>query len=137
MGAARLEAAFYAHSGKTRYRLRPSRASLLLQPPTELPVTSLTAREVYQSLRDAALGIRPLQRLDEQPGAGLMQVDIEGWRLTLDVDGNHLRHCQRCQSPDGREGVFDSWQRTDPVSLLSTWELTQVERLLAELKTAV
>ena len=106
-------------------------------PPTELPVTALTAREVYQSLRDAALGIRPLQRLGEQSGPGLMQVDIEGWRLTLDVDGNHLRHCQRCQSPDGREGVFDSWQRTDPVSLLSTWELAQIERLLAELKTAV
>ena len=79
----------------------------------------------------------PLQRLDEQSGPGLVQVDIEGWRLTLDVDGNHLRHCQRCQSPDGREGVFDSWQRTDPVSLLSTWELAQIERLLAELKTAV
>ncbi|WP_338919375.1 hypothetical protein V0M98_18505 [Pseudomonas silesiensis] len=100
-------------------------------------MTPLTARDVYQSLRDAALGIRPLQRLGEQSGAGLVQVDIEGWRLTLDVDGNHLRHCQRCQSPDGREGVFDSWQRTDPVSLLSTWELTQIERLLAELKTAV
>ncbi|MGH8329295.1 MAG: DUF7693 family protein, partial [Pseudomonas fluorescens] len=36
-------------------------------------------------------------------------------------------------------GVFDSWQRygTDPVSLLSTWELAQIERLLTELKNAV
>lgn len=98
---------------------------------------ALTAREVYQSLRDAALGIRPLQRFGEQSGTGLVQVDIEGWRLTLDVDGKYLRHCQHCQSPDGREGVFDSWQRTDPVTLLSTWELAQIERLLTELKTAV
>jgi hypothetical protein len=36
-------------------------------------------------------------------------------------------------------GVLDSWQRygTDPVSLLSTWELAQIERLLTELKNAV
>lgn len=102
-------------------------------------MTSLTAREVCQTLRDAALGIRPMQRLAEQPGPGLVQVDIEGWRLTLDFDGNHLRHCQRCQAPDGRKGVFDGWQRygTDPVSLLSTWELAQIEHLLAEFKTAV
>ena len=102
-------------------------------------MTSLTAREVYQVLRDVALGIRPMQRLGEQTDPGLVQVDIEGWCLTLDVDGNHLRHCQRCQGPDGREGVFDGWQRygTDPVSLLSTWELAQIERLLAEFKTAV
>jgi hypothetical protein len=94
-------------------------------------VLPLTAREVYQTLRDAALGIHPLRRLDEHAGPGQVQVDIEGWRLTLDFDGTRLRHCQRCQSPDGREGVLDSWQRygTDPVSLLSTWELAQIERL--------
>nr|WP_207201323.1 hypothetical protein [Pseudomonas sp. TH41] len=102
--------------------------------PPEISVQPLTAREVYQQLRDAALGIRPLQRLEEYAEPGQVQVDVEGWRLTLDIDGNHLRHCQRCQSPDGREGEFDSWQRfgTDPVSLLSTWELAQVERLLIE-----
>ena len=40
---------------------------------------------------------------------------------------------------DGREGALDSWQRygTDPVSLLSTWELAQIERLLTKLKNAV
>ena len=40
---------------------------------------------------------------------------------------------------DGREGALDHWQRygTAPVSLLSTWELAQIERLLTELKTAV
>lgn len=88
----------------------------------------LTAREVYQQMRDAALGLRPLKRLNGQPP---VQVDIEGWRLSLDVDGTHLRHCLGCQSPDGR--AFDGGQRygTDPVNLLSTWELAQVERLLA------
>ncbi|MGY2340170.1 DUF7693 family protein [Pseudomonas sp. SDO5532_S415] len=91
----------------------------------------LTAREVYQPLRDAALDLHPLKRVAEQPETGLVRVDIEGWRLTLDVDGGHLRHCLHCQSPDGR--VFEGGQRygTDPVSLLSTWELAQVERLLA------
>ncbi|MFK9083450.1 hypothetical protein [Pseudomonas neuropathica] len=89
----------------------------------------LIAREVYQQLRDAALGLRPLKRLDEQPGP--IQVDIEGWRLSLDVDDTHLHHCLYCQSADGR--AFDGVPRfgTDPVSLLSTWELAQIERLLA------
>ena len=105
----------------------------------ETPVPPLTAREVYQQLRDAALEVRFLKRLDEQPEPGQVQVDIEGWRLTLDFDGVRLRHCQRCQSPDGRTGELDSWQRygTDPVSLLSTWELAQIEHLLTELRTAV
>jgi hypothetical protein len=95
---------------------------------------ALTAREVCQLLRDAALGIRPLQCLDKSCACGHVKIDIEGWRLTLDLDGNHLRHCQSCQSPDGREGVLDTWQRygTDPVSLLSTWEMAQIERLMAE-----
>jgi hypothetical protein len=97
----------------------------------ETPVLPLTAREVYQQLRDAALEVRLLKRVDEQTEPGQVQVDIEGWRLTLDFDGTRLRHCQRCRSPDGREGALDSWQRygTDPVSLLSTWELAQIERL--------
>ncbi|MFJ7284593.1 hypothetical protein [Pseudomonas sp. NPDC099000] len=92
----------------------------------------LTAREVYQQLRDAALDVRPLIRLDEQPEPGHVHVDIEGWRLSLVFDGNRLLHCQRCQAPDGRAGELDCWQRygTDPVSLLSTWELAQIERLL-------
>lgn len=93
---------------------------------------ALTAREVCQLLRDAALGVRPLRRLDPPGASEHVKIDIESWHLTLDLDGQHLRHCQSCQSPDGREGVFDSWQRygTDPVSLLSTWELAQIERLL-------
>ncbi|MGH8333314.1 MAG: DUF7693 family protein, partial [Pseudomonas sp.] len=34
----------------------------------------LTAREVYQQLRDAALEVRLLKRLDEQPEPGQVQV---------------------------------------------------------------
>jgi hypothetical protein len=119
------------------YPVHPVSTPAMNSPETHVP--PLTAREVYQTLRDAALDIRPLKRLDEQSEPGQVQVDIEGWRLTLDFDGIRLVHCQRCQSPDGREGVFDSWQRygTDPVSLLSTWELAQIERLLTELKNAV
>lgn len=99
----------------------------------ETPVPALTAREVYQPLRDAAQGIRTFQRIDEYCTSNLVQVDIDGWRLLLDVDTGHLRHCLHGQCPDGREYAFDSGQRfgTDPVSLLSTWELAQIERLLA------
>jgi hypothetical protein len=97
-------------------------------------VPALTAREVYQQLRDVAQGIRSFKRLNDQAEPGQVQVDIEGWRLTLDVDANHLRHCLHGRSPDGREYAFDNGQRfgTDPVSLLSTWELAQIERLLAD-----
>jgi hypothetical protein len=98
----------------------------------ETPVPTLTAREVYQQLRDAAQGIRTFKRVDDASESGHVQVDIDGWRLTLDVDAGHLRHCLHGQCPDGREYAFDSGQRfgTDPVSLLSTWELAQIERLL-------
>lgn len=93
---------------------------------------ALTAREVCQILRDAALEVRPLRRLDEPCETAQVRVDIEGWQLTLDFDGRHLHHCQHCRSPGGREGSLDAWRfGTDPVSLLSTWELAQIERLLS------
>lgn len=94
---------------------------------------SLGTREIYQLLRDAALEVRPMRRVGEPGESALVTVDIEGWHLTFEVDGTHLRHCQHCRSPDGREAGHDHWQRygTDPVSLLSTWELAQIERLLA------
>ncbi|MNI59835.1 hypothetical protein D3C73_1150160 [compost metagenome] len=80
-----------------------------------------------------------MRLIDELGESGLVHVDIEGWRLTLEVDGTHLGHCQHCRSPDGREQGHDGWQRygTDPVSLLSTWELAQIERLLGEFRSAV
>ena len=98
---------------------------------------ALGTREIYQLLRDAALEVRPMCRVSAPDESGLVTVDIEGWHLTLEVDGTHLRHCQHCRSPDGREAGHDLWLRTDPVSLLSTWELAQVERLLGGLRSAV
>lgn len=95
------------------------------------PMPALTAREVCQILRDAALEVRPLRRSLENSEPGQVQVEIEGWRLILDFDGKRLYHCQYCLSPDGREGTLEAWRfGTDPVSLLSTWELAQIERLL-------
>jgi hypothetical protein len=93
-------------------------------------VPALTARDVYQQLRDVAQGIRSFEMLDTAPGPGQVVVDIEGWQLSLDVDAGHLRHCQHGQSPDGRQYRFDNRSGTDPVSLLSTWELAQIERQL-------
>lgn len=95
---------------------------------------ALSPREVYQQLRDAALGIRPMKRLETALTSSQVRVDIEDWQLVLDFEGNRLHHCEHCQHPDGRHGSLDTWQRygTDPVSLLSTWEMAQIERLLGQ-----
>jgi len=90
----------------------------------------LTAREVCQRLREAALGVLMFNRLEMPIDAGLVAVDIEGWRLLLDVEGERLHHCERCRCLDGREWHFNTRYGTDPVSLLSTWELAQIENLL-------
>lgn len=94
----------------------------------------LLPREVYQQLRDAAMGVRALRRLDQHQANEQVWVDIEGWQLLLDFEGNRLHHCEHCKHPDGRQGSLDTWQRygTDPVSLLSTWEMAQIERLLVQ-----
>ncbi|MCE7761202.1 hypothetical protein GQL56_00985 [Pseudomonas putida] len=64
---------------------------------------------------------------------GLVDVDIQGWKLTLALDADGLAHCIRCQSPDGQQAGTKDWQRygTNPVDLLSLWERTQLEKLLA------
>ncbi|MFJ5258394.1 DUF7693 family protein [Pseudomonas koreensis] len=92
----------------------------------------LTARDVCQRLREAALGVLSLRTAEKPGDAGLVAVDIEGWQLLLDFEGGRLHHCEHCRCPDGREGTLATWQRygTNPVNLLSTWELAQVERLL-------
>ena len=94
----------------------------------------LSAREVCQRLRDAALGVLALKVSEAPAEAGLVAIDIEGWYLLLDFEGQRLHHCEFARNGDGQEGALDSWQRygTDPVSLLSTWELAQIENLLAE-----
>ncbi|SNY24276.1 MULTISPECIES: DUF7693 family protein [unclassified Pseudomonas] len=90
----------------------------------------LTARDVCQRLREAALGVLMFNRSKTPSDAGLIAVDIEGWRLLLDFEGGHLHHCEQCRCPDGREWHFNSRYGTDPVNLLSTWELAQIENLL-------
>ncbi|KTB62424.1 hypothetical protein AO067_18035 [Pseudomonas viridiflava ICMP 13104] len=93
---------------------------------------TLTTREVYQQLRDAAMGTRPLQRVGQPSQDGLQNVDIDGWLLTLEVTENSPNRCLYCLCPDGRKGSLESWLRTDPVSLLSGWEAAQIQRLLRE-----
>lgn len=99
----------------------------------------LSAREVCQRLRDAALGVLPFKVCEPPAASGLVAVEIEGWRLLLDFEGGRLHHCEQARSGDGQEGALDNWQRygTDPVSLLSTWELAQIERLLADCLSAL
>lgn len=97
----------------------------------ETNTTDLTAREVYQVLKNAALGVQALHVLrDSRPGE--MKIDVEGWTLTLISEDNKLSHCQACESQDGRSASVDSWQRygTDPIKLLSIWEHEQLQRLL-------
>jgi hypothetical protein len=104
---------------------------------TTLNTTSpLTARDVYQVLKDVALGTRTMTRTSSQSWNeiyhGLMPVEIDGWQLTLFNDCDTLDYCEYCRSPDGRIGALETWQRygTDPVELLSGWEREQLERLL-------
>ncbi|AUZ59612.1 hypothetical protein PRJ_3009 [Pseudomonas sp. XWY-1] len=51
--------------------------------------------------------------------------------MALDTEG--LAHCVHCQAPDGEQAGLEHWQRygTNPTDLLSLWERTQLERLLA------
>ena len=96
----------------------------------------LTSRDVYQVLKDVALGTRIMHRASLQTWNevynGLMTVEIDGWLLTLFNDGGTLDYCKDCRAPDGRVGSLETWQRygTDPVELLSAWEREQLERLL-------
>ena len=96
-------------------------------------MSPLSTREVCQRLRDAALEVCPLRLIADASGSDQVSVDIDGWHLSLDFDGQRLHHCLQCQCPAGRVWTLDTTQRfgTDPVSLLSTWELAQIERLLA------
>lgn len=99
----------------------------------------LTARDTSQVLKDIALGVRPMRRLGDQARAdsycGPMAVESDGWMITFYIQGNTLDYCHSCVSPNGQAYRFDSLQRygTHPVELLSTWERSQLERLLSSL----
>jgi hypothetical protein len=109
-------------------------AGALEQPLSANMSSFLTARQVSQRLRDAALGVLQFKVCQAPAETAMVTVDIEGWRLLLDFAGGRLHHCEFAHSCAGQQGTLDTWQRygTDPVSLLSTWELAQIERLLTE-----
>ncbi|WP_244970285.1 DUF7693 family protein [Pseudomonas lactis] len=100
---------------------------------------ALSAREVSQVLREAIFGRSVMSKVGQQSWAhiysGHFQVDIDGWRMSIYNDCDHLDYCEQCVSPDGRRWSFDSGDRfgTDPVALLSTWEHQTLEQLLKTL----
>jgi len=99
-----------------------------------MTATVLTTREVCQLLRDIALGTRVIS-LANTASSGMVNIAVDGWTLGLCTSNGALRHCEFCHSPDGRSVSMAAWQRygTDPVELLSTWELAQVSGLLMAL----
>ncbi|XOV43334.1 hypothetical protein RAM80_00840 [Pseudomonas sp. App30] len=92
-----------------------------------MPTTPLAAREVYQVLRDVAMGERRLQRLDA------VTFDVDDWVITLHCDGAVPEYCESCHGPDARAYRFDASKPygSNPVELLSGWERAQLERLLS------
>ncbi|MDE1165194.1 MAG: hypothetical protein PW845_07320 [Pseudomonas sp.] len=99
---------------------------------------ALTAREVCQVLREAIFGRRTLtnacHRSRDETDAGVCIVEIDGWRLSIDNEGDALGHCEQCTAADGRTWAFNSGDRygTDPIAMLSQWEHTTLERLLKQ-----
>ncbi len=97
---------------------------------------TLNVREVYQVLKDVALGTRIMRRVGSQAkdedDASCLEIDVDDWRLSIYYDCDTFDYCQCCVTPEGRRWDFDSSQRfgTDPMELLSTWELATFERLL-------
>ena len=101
----------------------------------------LTAREVYQVLKDLALGVRTV-RLTGVPDSTdaetwLIDVAIDDWQLRLVCVDTQLQRCERCRSPDARYAGLADWQRfgTDPVDFLSQWEQQQLTGLLTALRS--
>lgn len=99
----------------------------------------VNTREIYQVLKDIALGTVIMRIACSQPQAksatGPQHIEADGWLLTLHTEGDHLAYCEQCTSPDGRVATLESWQRygTNPTELLSGWEREQLERLLKAL----
>ena len=85
----------------------------------------LTAREVYQVLKDVSIGTRTIRRACRQSWSeiyhGLMPGEIDGWRLTLFNDCDSLEYCEDCKAPECRVGTLEIWQHydADPVEIFS------------------
>jgi len=99
----------------------------------------LSAREVCQLLREVTVGRLVMTRASDHSwdeiGSTLFPVNVEGWQLEICRNGMSLDYCAQCRSPDGRGWRLGSGTRygTDPLALLSTWELATLERLLQAL----
>lgn len=102
--------------------------------PVPMSHDTLTAREACQVLREMALGVRVMRRVDRspQPNDGLMTIEVDGWVIRLYGEGGTLDYCDSCHCPNGRAYAFSASQYfgTDPLELLSTWERAQLELLL-------
>jgi hypothetical protein len=105
----------------------------------EPKLSELKAREVYQILKDVALGLRTMRRVSDQSCAdlhsGVITVEIDGWEMTFFVDCYDFDYCEQCTSPDGRVGSYETWHRfgTNPAHLLSNWEHQQLKGLVRDL----
>ncbi|WP_183674273.1 hypothetical protein [Pseudomonas sp. OG7] len=86
---------------------------------------SLNTRDIYQCLRNAALGVHTLE-VCARHADSLVDVSIQGWRLMLALDAEGLAHCVHCHTPGGQQAGLEDWQRygTNLVDLLSLRELT-------------
>ncbi|MEH6564861.1 MAG: hypothetical protein V7756_06020 [Halopseudomonas sp.] len=93
-------------------------------------------REVYQLLRNVALGLLHLERTAEgswtQVHTGSVRVQIEGHLVWLVKESGSLDHCLACQMSDGRRADQSAWAQpgTDPLELLSVWERAQLMAIL-------
>lgn len=96
----------------------------------------LTAREVYQILRDASMVSRSMRRITktswDETYCGLMTVDVDGRVITLFNDCGTLDYCDSCYSPDGRKYDFISTDphALDPVEFLGPDEHRRLEEML-------
>lgn len=103
-----------------------------------MPITNaLTANEIYEVLRDAAVATRSMRRITEESWndiyCGLMTIDVDDWKITFFIDCGNLDYCDNCLSPDGRKYKFSSNDAFDPVGLLSVDEHRQLEELLRQI----
>lgn len=103
------------------------------------PLSTLTAREVCQVLREVTFGRRTMTKVGSQTWGDVyachFPVDVDGWRITLSLDCDTLGYCEEALSSAGLVWAFGSGDRyeTNPVALLSTWEHQTLERMLKAL----
>ena len=95
----------------------------------------LSTREVYQILKDIAMGERTACHIHDPLACGLLCVEVDGWQLTFQHAHQGLEYCESSCAPDGRSARLDDWHRygTNPVDLLSAWEHQQLTRVLTNL----